>query len=642
MRDWGDTEGLRRGREGAKERKEEERQDTTTRLRGVALQTTRSGARAAERLSARPAHGRAWTPQRVERARGTKERERTKDKEREDTKQPRMEYKKASGRKGGEEEEQEKRKEGARGLRIVSYRIILPGKGEGRALMVHDGNAHHVEGGDPTTVHVGRLAEGSARGMKNRHRATMRRTTLKEGRESRIVWDGDSGAKIAGNISQIHPHALRTNPTAASSSARHITLRERISLLQTPARKAQECDVSGTRLFLTPFASLSPSAHSANRRTLREVPIWLEERQGREGEVRGEKRQGRTRACGPSRARFLPAVAAFDGWKVREEDITSSSGIGIAGLLRLPHRSRHAALYASTSPPTSSSGPRPRPPAARSLSLRSLSRFLSLLSPFCPAAACARAAFCVRAVRFACASETASGTSEPASSSSESRSGAAALLFMFCFSISASSEEAAEDEGRGQAGGVVERAFFIGGGVILGKEEARKRKGESENWGFGRTSSRAATHMSHAARRTDVQYGGAPTRLKPPRTRRRALLIGAAACLRTVASARTTRFAYVRTTGLGASGAVPLSESCSVAVAGELRFMAWSHIGVVIGGGGRDGRRAGGRHRRARRKKGQERSSSHGVTVHHDASASRGISQNSTLSLSYIRARQIK
>ncbi|KAJ6549391.1 hypothetical protein DFH09DRAFT_1502280 [Mycena vulgaris] len=94
---------------------------------------------------------------------------------------------------------------------------------------------------------------------------------------------------------------------------------------------------------------------------------------------------------------------------------------------------------------------------------------------------------------------------------------------------------------------------------------------------------------------------------------------------RDILSGQTARFAVL----LGRGG-------------GELRVMARSGTSVSSS----EGRRAVGRHRRARRKKGQERSWSHDVTAHHDAfgcqrSESRGISQYSTLSLNYIRARLI-
>ncbi|KAJ6549402.1 hypothetical protein DFH09DRAFT_1502292 [Mycena vulgaris] len=96
-----------------------------------------------------------------------------------------VQEKRADERREEEEVQEKLKEEGAGDPRIVSY---PRGKMKARA---------HVEGEDPGTVHDGRAAEGSRRGMKNRHRAMTRRTTLKEVRESRIVWDGDSGAESA-------------------------------------------------------------------------------------------------------------------------------------------------------------------------------------------------------------------------------------------------------------------------------------------------------------------------------------------------------------------------------------------------------------------------------------------------------------
>ncbi|KAJ6497266.1 hypothetical protein DFH09DRAFT_1447032, partial [Mycena vulgaris] len=232
------------------------------------------------------------------------------------------------------------------------------------------------------------------------------------------------------------------------------------------------------------------------------------------------------------RARFLPAAAAFDGWEGREEvEVAEAEAkecsercCGSAPRrCRTSHRRRESESLSSSCAWRSAlamrssmpSPPYPSPPAASTLLPRDLIPApprrpllkppVPLPIPLVPEPLLPRRhlrarRLCVRAVRFACVSETASGTSEPASSSSESRSGTAALLFMF-FSLDIGVGGGGGGRRGGRAGGRHCRTFVVGGGVVLGKEETRKRKVECENWGFGRTSSRAATHMRTPHRR---------------------------------------------------------------------------------------------------------------------------------------------
>ncbi|KAJ6605561.1 hypothetical protein DFH09DRAFT_1422829 [Mycena vulgaris] len=548
MRDWGDTEGLRRGKAQERERKRDRRRrrdcvQSRCRLRGVALALQSACVRAGSRARDR-AHSIVLKAVCVD-----------------------------SRRRGAEEANVARHRRAQRTAERGHRRGDRAHEGQGKT-------AHETAKGGVQEWRTDEMREeeGDKEKRKEEGARGLRIVSYPRGKVK--------GARLWCTTSMLTKLRARIRARPQQRAAHHPQIRCGASQLVADALE-EGARVGRTRHPSLPyhFAPLSPSVRSANRGSSGESMriIWLEERQGREGEGRGEKGKGVPehavlRAYASSLLR-LPSMGERRGGggggrgeevlrevlRVRSSsvsDITSSSGIGIAALLlRLAHRSRHAIRYALAPIPiparsihlathvlleTSS----PRPLAARSLNLRSLSRFLSFLSPFYPAATCTPAASRVYAVRFACMSKTASGTSEPASSSSESHSGGGGA-----------SKEAAEDEGQGRAGGIVERVFVRGAGVVLGKEEARKRKGESEHWGFGRTSSRAAKHMAHAARRTDVQYGGAPTRLKPSRARRRPLLIAAAAC---------ARFAYVRATALGASAPVPsLSESCSGAAAGN-------------------------------------------------------------------------
>ncbi|KAJ6605510.1 hypothetical protein DFH09DRAFT_1422751 [Mycena vulgaris] len=322
-----------------------------------------------------------------------------------------VQEKRADERREEEQDKEKLKEEGARGLRIISY------------------------------------PRGKVKGME----AAERRAQACVGKRSAFIPYSHQ------NIWRIPPSRAPYGPNRSPQqrAAHHPQIRCGASQFVADARE-EGARVGRTRhpSLPYPFAPLSPSVRSATRRALcgeswrvDEDPVYQGDSMVRAVAGKGGREERREKAKAYPRTRSFARASS---------------------LLRLPsmggsiHLATHVLLGTSS----------PRPLAARSVSLWSLAQFLSLLSPYYPAATCVRA----------------------------------------------TSWEAAEDEGRGRTGGVVERGFVIGGGVMLWKE---KLGNEREKARIGRrTSSCAATHphMAHAARPTDIQYGGAPTRLKPAHT----------------------------------------------------------------------------------------------------------------------------